>query len=157
MQDAIRELEAAIGGTGGVLVCGEQGSGRELFARAIHNASDRRHEGSVESLLRLSMHEKPKSRPFVVIDCANREALEERLFGYTPLRRAANYRPRAHSGRVRDPCGPWRHPRFQAIARNAGSDSSRGWRGCSEPVKCMFQLRADESVSQVTFRPIATA
>ena len=84
MQDAIRELEAAIGGTGGVLVCGEQGSGRELFARAIHNASERRHEGSVESLLRLSMHEKPKSRPFVVIDCANREALEERLFGYTP-------------------------------------------------------------------------
>ena len=49
-----------------VLLLGESGVGKELFARAIHNWSDR------------------KNRPFVPINCAglSRELLESELFGY---------------------------------------------------------------------------
>jgi transcriptional regulator with AAA-type ATPase domain len=81
MQDAIRGLEAAIGGSGGVLLCGEPGSGRELFARAIHEAGQTIHHGDVESLLRRAMRGLPDGRPFVSIDCADRVSLEARLFG----------------------------------------------------------------------------
>jgi DNA-binding NtrC family response regulator len=51
---------------GGVSICGESGTGRELVARAIHGRRP------------------PESdRPFVVVDCAREEALEleRRLFG----------------------------------------------------------------------------
>jgi DNA-binding NtrC family response regulator len=157
MQDAIRGLEAAIGSTGGVLLCGEPGSGRELFARAIHQASDRRHDGSVESLLRRSMQEKPNGRPFVVIDCANREALEERLFG---LARSANP-TLSDLERIAEGC-----------AIHAGLGGTLVLRQLPEmparmQVRLARLLRAgevwverpsgDESVSQVTLRPIATA
>jgi two-component system, NtrC family, response regulator AtoC len=49
-----------------VLLFGESGVGKELFARAIHNWSDR------------------KDRPFVAINCVglSRELLESELFGY---------------------------------------------------------------------------
>jgi two-component system response regulator AtoC len=49
-----------------VLLLGESGVGKELFARAIHNWSDR------------------KDRPFVVINCVglSQELLESELFGY---------------------------------------------------------------------------
>lgn len=49
-----------------VLLLGESGVGKELFARAIHNWSDR------------------KDRPFVAINCVglSRELLESELFGY---------------------------------------------------------------------------
>jgi DNA-binding NtrC family response regulator len=82
MQDAIRGLASAIGGNGGVLLCGEPGSGRELFARAIHHAAGSSHPiGKLEELLRRSMRETPNGRPFVTIDCADRDGLEQRLFG----------------------------------------------------------------------------
>jgi DNA-binding NtrC family response regulator len=49
-----------------VLLLGESGVGKELFARAIHNWSDR------------------KDRPFVAINCVglSKELLESELFGY---------------------------------------------------------------------------
>jgi len=81
MQDALRELEAALGSLGGVLLCGEPGSGRALFARAIHQAWTRPHEGPIENLLRRAMREPLHGRPFVPVDCGDRESLEERLFG----------------------------------------------------------------------------
>jgi DNA-binding NtrC family response regulator len=49
-----------------VLLLGESGSGKEIFARAIHNWSDRQHE------------------PFIAINCVglSRELLESELFGH---------------------------------------------------------------------------
>jgi len=81
MQDALRELEAAVGSLGGVLLCGEPGSGRDLFARAIHHAGMRPLDGPIENLLRRAMREPLQGRPFVPVDCGDRESLEERLFG----------------------------------------------------------------------------
>jgi DNA-binding NtrC family response regulator len=81
MQDAVRALEAAIAASSGVLVCGEAGSGRELFARAVHCGSGRRDEVAAEAILRRCMREVPGDRPFVSVDCAQRDGLEERLFG----------------------------------------------------------------------------
>jgi DNA-binding NtrC family response regulator len=81
MQDAVRALDAAMAGSSGVLLCGEPGSGRELFARAIHCGTGRRDELSTEGLLRRCMRETPGGRPFVSVDCAQREDLEVRLFG----------------------------------------------------------------------------
>lgn len=58
---------------GGVLLCGERGSGRELVARAIHARSDR------------------ADHPFLVVDCAagTLHELEVRLFGLVTDRRIA--------------------------------------------------------------------
>ena len=49
-----------------VLICGETGVGKEVFARAIHGASPRRHG------------------PFVALNCGglSRELLASELFGY---------------------------------------------------------------------------
>jgi DNA-binding NtrC family response regulator len=85
MQDALRGLEAAIDGSGGVLLCGEPGSGRGMFARAIHHGRYRRGDEPMEVLLRRAMRETPNGRPFVVVDCAERDVLEDRLFGPAPV------------------------------------------------------------------------
>lgn len=53
-------------GCAGVLILGETGTGKELFARAIHNSGDR------------------KDKPFIVVDCAAipSNLVESTLFGY---------------------------------------------------------------------------
>lgn len=81
MQDALRGLEAALENTGGVLLRGERGCGRDLFARAIHLAGGSARREAAEALLRQSMRGIGIGRPFVVVDCGHRDALEERLFG----------------------------------------------------------------------------
>ena len=64
--EAIKAAKKAAASKSTVLLLGESGSGKELFARAIHNWSDRKHS------------------PFVAINCVglSRELLESELFGY---------------------------------------------------------------------------
>jgi len=66
MQEAVRQIELYAGSTSPVLVAGEPGTEKELFARALHVSSAR------------------EAGPFVVVSCpafAN-EALERELFGW---------------------------------------------------------------------------
>ena len=64
--EAIKAAKKAANSKSTVLLLGESGSGKELFARAIHNWSDRRNS------------------PFVAINCVglSKELLESELFGY---------------------------------------------------------------------------
>ena len=63
---ALRHARIAAASTAPVLLCGETGTGKELFAQAIHNGGERR------------------NRPFVAINCGAipKELLESELFGY---------------------------------------------------------------------------
>ena len=63
---AISGAKKAAGSKSTILLLGESGSGKELFARAIHNWSER------------------KDRPFIAINCVglSKELLESELFGY---------------------------------------------------------------------------
>lgn len=67
IMEAKRLASVAAGGNSTVLLLGETGTGKELFAQAIHNQSTR------------------SSGPFVAINCGAipRELLESELFGYT--------------------------------------------------------------------------
>ena len=66
LQAALRLAHISADSTAPVLISGETGTGKELFAQAIHNDGDRRR------------------RPFVVINCGAipKELLESELFGY---------------------------------------------------------------------------
>lgn len=156
MQDAIRGLEAAIGGSGGVLLCGEPGSGRELFARAIHEAGQTIHHGDVESLLRGAMRGLPDGRPFVSIDCADRVSLEARLFGGGgPAEKGAAELDRVgEQSAIHAGAGgtlvlkqlPEMPLRMQARLARILRDG-----------EVLVQSAGHESVSQVALRPIGTA
>ena len=62
----IRQAERIAGFEGAVLLYGDSGTGKELFAQSIHNASERR------------------NGPFVAVNCAaiSESLLESELFGY---------------------------------------------------------------------------
>ena len=66
LKETMHRAHIAADSTAPVLLCGETGTGKELFAQAIHNASDR------------------KDRPFVAINCGAipKELIESELFGY---------------------------------------------------------------------------
>jgi two-component system response regulator AtoC/two-component system response regulator HupR/HoxA len=66
MRAATSQLDQLSGGTGPVLVSGEPGTEKELFARALHVSSPR------------------ESKPFVVVSCPSfsSDALERELFGW---------------------------------------------------------------------------
>ncbi len=66
MQEIIRKLPWIAGSPSSVLLAGETGTGKELFARAIHNLSHR------------------KAKPFIAVNCAALPdtLLESELFGY---------------------------------------------------------------------------
>jgi len=82
MLEAIRELQQALSCAGGVLVCGEPGSGRSQFARAIHLAGDAACGTSIEQQLRAAMRRIESSgRPFVEFDCSSPNGHERPLFG----------------------------------------------------------------------------
>ncbi len=69
MEDRLRIANRAAASGVPILLTGENGTGKELFARAIHAASVRR------------------ERPFVVVSCRNNDAddLETELFGAGPV------------------------------------------------------------------------
>lgn len=82
MLAAVRDLEQALGSTGGVLLCGELGTGRTQFARALHLAGDKSFTDSVEALLRMSMQSvHSNGRPFIEFDCTSPNGVERQLFG----------------------------------------------------------------------------
>ena len=81
MQELAQRLQQAIAGEGGVLLCGEPGTGREHFARVIHLATGGDPDSSVERLLQGSTKGLPSPRPFVVVDCTVPDSLETPLFG----------------------------------------------------------------------------
>ncbi|WP_027364252.1 sigma 54-interacting transcriptional regulator [Desulfotruncus alcoholivorax] len=66
LKDTIKSAKKFAAANATVLICGETGTGKELFAQSIHNASDRR------------------KAPFVAINCAAlpENLLESELFGY---------------------------------------------------------------------------
>ena len=63
MEDRLELANRAAGGDTPVLLTGENGTGKELLARAIHAASKRR------------------DRPFVTVHCRNSADLQQQLFG----------------------------------------------------------------------------
>jgi two-component system response regulator GlrR len=67
MRELFARLHRVAEGDATVLILGETGTGKELAARAIHQASPRRH------------------RPFIVVDCGalSESLLEAELFGHT--------------------------------------------------------------------------
>jgi DNA-binding NtrC family response regulator len=81
MQPALQKLEAAIAGPGGVLVCGEPGTGREVMARAIHRGTTSGVNGTLEDLLRDSTRPFESGIPFVIVDCITGSDIEELVFG----------------------------------------------------------------------------
>ncbi len=87
MLSAVRELQRALSVGGGVLVCGETGTGRSQFARAIHLAGDGARGTSIEQLLRTAMQPVPSNgRPLVEFDCSSPNGIERTLFGCDPQR-----------------------------------------------------------------------
>jgi two-component system nitrogen regulation response regulator NtrX len=157
MQDALRGLGAAIAGSGGVLLCGEPGSGRELFARAIHHAAGSADPGGLEELLRRSMHTAVNGRPFVTIDCGDRESLEQRVFG---------------TSRAADPASQALERIREGSALHAGAGGTVVFRQIAEMPPRMQQRLArilrdgeawlerhtgEELVAQVALRPMGTA
>lgn len=66
MQNCIRQAEAIAHSDSNIIITGESGVGKDLFAQAIHNASCR------------------KDKPFIVLNCAAipRDLLASELFGY---------------------------------------------------------------------------
>lgn len=81
MQDLAKRLQQAIASGSGVLLRGEPGSGRRHLARVIHLATQGDQSTSVEYLLNGSLQGVPDTRPFVIVDCADTDGLEQRLFG----------------------------------------------------------------------------
>lgn len=65
----VRSASRVLGSDISILIYGETGTGKEIFARAIHNA-----------------HEHKGARPFVAINCASipESLIESELFGYKP-------------------------------------------------------------------------
>jgi len=81
MLDALLGLKQAITTGGGVLLCGEEGTGRGDFARAIHLAAYGGHDGTVEELLQRSTKGNVNGHPLVFFACDAEHGLERRLFG----------------------------------------------------------------------------
>jgi DNA-binding NtrC family response regulator len=81
MLDALHGLKQAVTTSGGVLLCGEEGTGRGDFARAIHLATHGGHDGTVEELLERSAKGNVNGHPLVFFQCDAAHGLERRLFG----------------------------------------------------------------------------
>jgi len=82
MRDAIAAFEQALASGGAVVIRGEAGTGGEMFARALHLASNDMRGQPVQKLLSRAMRATtPNGRPFIVFDCAAVNGAERQLFG----------------------------------------------------------------------------
>ena len=81
MLDALDGLRQAVSTTGGVLLCGEVGTGRGDFARAIHLATYGGHDGTIEELLERSSRGNVNGHALVFFACDAGRGLERQLFG----------------------------------------------------------------------------
>lgn len=81
MQLALRAAREAVSVPGGVLLCGEVGTGRETLARAIHQAATGPRDVPLEQLFQTPPSSLGSLLPFVVADCAAAFGLESLLFG----------------------------------------------------------------------------
>jgi hypothetical protein len=132
MRQAVAGLEQAITTGGGVLISGEPGTGRELFARAIHEASAAdEFDGDVDALLRRTLRQPESRRPFLAVDCRRINDVDERLFGKSAAAapdvdcKLERFIPTARSRRPkaeRSCCSTWRRSRVGCRA---------GWSSCS--------------------------
>ena len=83
MQLALRAAHAAVSAPGGVLIVGEEGTGRETLAKAIHAAATGTEGRSLDQWLQQRPSTVASLAPLLIVDCANASNLEHLLFGRT--------------------------------------------------------------------------
>jgi DNA-binding NtrC family response regulator len=132
-------VRASGDGSGGVLIFGEPGTGRELAARAIHARSTR------------------ADQPFVVVDCASGslDELEARLFGLVTDRRAAGPERRA-TERVGSAGAAWRAHGGTLFLRNVVDAPTRVQTKLARLLRDReASLSEERRIIDLDFRPIA--
>jgi DNA-binding NtrC family response regulator len=81
IRSTVAQFEAAVTGSGGVLIVGERATGRETVARALHQTRNIGLPERLEDLFCERGRGADAAPPFVILDCAAADDVEEELFG----------------------------------------------------------------------------